>query len=133
MWFLQIWKMKKRTETRLLVLKEFESNQRKIRKVLEYLNGLSVLNYKERSCNSLGFGGETAPPHLMIVFMDTKVSFDVFLDANAFLLGSSSYGPVRVSGFECEFVGALGEPNTNLIQLLAASVEVQMSQHYSMS
>lgn len=126
--------MKKRTETRLLVLKEFESNQRRIREALEYLNRLKVLNYTERSCNSLGFGGEeTSSPHLMIVFMDTKVSFDVYLDANAFLLASSSYGPERISGFQCDFVGALGEPNSNLIQLLAASAKVQMSQHYSMS
>lgn len=132
--FSQFWNMKKRTETRLLVLKEFESNQRRIAEVLDYLKSLNAINYEKRMCNSLGFGGASAhSPHLMIVFMDTKISFDVFLEANAFLLGSSLYGPSRVSEGKSEFVGALGEPNSNLIQLLAASVEVQMSQHYSMS
>lgn len=132
--FSQFWNMKKRIETRLLVLKEFECNQRIIGEVLDYLKSLKAINYEKRMCNSLGFGGaNTNSPHLMIIFMDTKVSYDVFLDANAFLLVSSLYGPSRVSEGKGEFVGALGEPNSNLIQLLAASVEVQMSQHYSMS
>ncbi len=126
--------MKKRTETRLLVLKDFDSNEQKIQEVLEYLMSLNVVNYAKRWSNSLGFGGNNCDaPHLMIVFMDTKISFDVFLGANAFLLNSSAYGPVRFARIQSDFVDALGEPNSSLIQVLASSVDVQMSQHYSMS
>lgn len=126
--------MNKPLQTRLLVLKIFEQNFREIAELMEYLSCLDVLSYSTRSSNSLGFNGEASDqPELMIVFMDKKMSLDVHLSANAFLLNSVHYSPRRISSFRFYCVDALGEPKVNIIDVLAECVPTQMKIHPSMN
>ncbi|MDA0882998.1 MAG: hypothetical protein O2984_06775 [Bacteroidetes bacterium] len=126
--------MKKPAQTRLLVLKSYDQNFREISELMEYLSCLDVLNYSTRSSNSLGFNGDaSAQPELMILFMDKKMSFDVHLSANAFLLKSPNFGPRRLSNFRFYCIDVLGEPKANILELLAECVSTQMKVHPSMN
>lgn len=126
--------MKKHTQTRLLVLKSYDQNFRKISELMEYLSRLNVLNYTARSNNSLGFNGDAnAHPDLMILFMDKKMSFDVHLSANAYLLMSQKFGPRRLSKFRFFCIDVLGEPKANVLDVLAECVLTQMKVNPSMS
>lgn len=126
--------MNKPLQTRLLVLKSFEQNFREIIELMEYLSRLDILSYSSRSSNSLGFNGEAIEqPELMIVFMDKRMSVDIHLSANAFLLKSLNYSPRRISNFRFYCIDALGEPKVNVIDVIAECVFTQMKMHPSMN
>ena len=126
--------MKTPPQTRLLVLKSYDQNFREISELMDYLSCLDVLNYNTRSNNSLGFNGDAlVQPELMILFMDKKMSLDVHLSANAFLLKSEKFGPRRVQNFRFYFMDALGESKANILDVLAECVLAHMKVHPSMN